>query len=79
MLLDVISINGNNVTLNTTGKNVPPGKSVAVLDTGATDGSMPKFIVDAIYSQMPGAVFNASSKEWIIPCNSTADVRFVFG
>ena len=79
MLLDSVSVNGQNVSLNSSTQGVPQGKSVAVLDTGATDASIPKFLVDAIFSQMPEAVFNETSKQWIIPCNSTADVRFIFG
>lgn len=82
MLLDSVSVNGKNVTLSSgtgTDEGVPEGSAVAVLDTGATDGSIPKVLADAIYSGMEGAVFNETSKQWIVPCNSTADVRFVFG
>lgn len=79
VLLDSFSVNGKEIPLNSSVAGMPSGKSLAQLDTGATDAAIPPFMVTAIYSSMPGAIFSEADDFWIVPCNSTADVRFTFG
>lgn len=79
ILLDSITVNGEKVALNSSTDGVPKGKSITVLDTGATQAQVPRFIVDAIYSSFPDAVYSEESDLWAVPCNASADVRFTFG
>lgn len=78
-LLDGVTVNGHSVTLNSSINGIPNGKALALLDSGSTLASVPKFISDAIYSGMPNAVWDEPDNLWFVPCNATADVRFVFG
>lgn len=79
VLMDGVSVNGKNIPLSSSLKGVPKGKSVTLLDTGATQARLPKTIVHTIYGSMPNAIFDKLHGYWIVPCNSTSDVRFTFG
>ncbi|KAI0697717.1 acid protease [Cerioporus squamosus] len=82
LVLDEMRIDGNAFTFNKSSvSGVPQGKVVAALDTGFSLPPLPPAAVDAIYSKIPGAVFWTSPiiNSWIIPCNSSTDLSFVFG
>ncbi|CAE6357755.1 unnamed protein product [Rhizoctonia solani] len=84
VLLDGMSVNGSPVQLNSTfeGDNEadpPEGKSLALLDTGASLGLLPKWAVDAIYGHIPGSVYVQSDDLWIVPCLGEATVTFTIG
>lgn len=79
VIVEGISINGTKLALNSSSKGVPKGQAVAVLDTGATNALVPKYISDFIYGSIPGAIFSEQTNVWAVPCTSTADVRLVFG
>ncbi|KAL1945700.1 hypothetical protein VTO73DRAFT_1702 [Trametes versicolor] len=67
---------------------VPEGKVAAVFDSGFTTSAFPKELIDAIYGSIPGAVrYNGSILDtdngagldnWIVPCNASANISFVF-
>lgn len=78
-LLDSLSVNGKDIPLNSSISGIPNGKSLASLDTGFTTSPVPPFMMNAIYSSMPGAIFSKAYDQWVVPCNSTADVRFTLG
>ncbi|ETW82863.1 aspartic peptidase [Heterobasidion irregulare TC 32-1] len=79
VIVEGISINGTKLALNSSSKGVPKGQAVAVLDTGATNALVPKYISDFIYGSIPGAIFSEQTNIWAVPCTSTADVRLVLG
>lgn len=88
--MDGMNINGKPFTSwNKSGiAGVPDGKVAAVFDSGFTMSSFPKEVVDAIYGSIPGAVkYNGSIFDtentagfdnWIVPCNASANISFVF-
>ncbi|EAU80448.2 hypothetical protein CC1G_12113 [Coprinopsis cinerea okayama7 len=80
-LLEGISVDGENLTLRSTIRNVPEGHLVALLDTGDPTASMSFDLVDEIYSRVPGAVLyeDGFQRLWILPCNTTTSVAFHFG
>ncbi|CAE6459120.1 unnamed protein product [Rhizoctonia solani] len=84
VLLDGMSVNNSTVHLNSTfeGDNAadpPEGKSLALLDTGASLGLLPKWAVDTIYGHIPGSVYLSEDGLWIVPCMGEAKVTFTIG
>ncbi|KAI0633847.1 acid protease [Trametes polyzona] len=87
--MDGMNINGQRFTgFNTSAvKKVPEGKVAAVLDSGFSMSAFPKELIDAIYGSIPGAVKypslipgteNSGDNNWIVPCNASANISFVF-
>ncbi|KAI0349533.1 acid protease [Trametes cingulata] len=80
VVMDAMLINGQPFAFDPSGvQGVPSGKLVASLDTGASFALMPAAAVNAIYSNIPGAAFDQKSNGWLVPCDATASVSFVFG
>ena len=83
--LEGMHVNGKPIAFNNSiVSGVPSGTLLAVLDSGFSFPPLPTALVDAIYSQIPGAVVYNSSigafDGWIVPCNFTPiDVSFTFG
>ncbi|KAL1945699.1 hypothetical protein VTO73DRAFT_1701 [Trametes versicolor] len=88
--MDAMNINGQPFTGWNKSKVavVPDGKVAAVFDSGFTMSSFPREVVDAIYGSIPGAVkynssilstpWEAGMDNWIVPCNASANISFVF-
>lgn len=77
ILLDGISVDGTNITFPpSTVPGTPSGKAVAIMDTGTPTALIPELLVNAIYSQIPGARLEAlkGSNVWTVPCNTTSIV-----
>ncbi|KAJ7085277.1 aspartic peptidase domain-containing protein [Mycena epipterygia] len=77
ILLDGISVDGTNITFPpSTVPGTPRGKAVAIMDTGTPTALLPELLVNAIYSQIPGARLEAlkGSNVWTVPCNTTSIV-----
>ncbi|OJT08816.1 hypothetical protein TRAPUB_322 [Trametes pubescens] len=80
VVLDAMNINGRPFAFDaSTFQGVPQGKVVALLDTGFSLPPIPAAAVDALYSSIEGAAFDSNSGLWIVPCNSSASLSFVFG
>ncbi|CAE6414696.1 hypothetical protein ACGC1H_007072 [Rhizoctonia solani] len=84
VLLDGMSVDNSTVQLNSTfeGDNAadpPEGKSLALLDTGASLGLLPKWAVDAIYGHIPGSIYLTKDAVWVVPCMGEAKVSFTIG
>ncbi|KDQ59305.1 hypothetical protein JAAARDRAFT_192815 [Jaapia argillacea MUCL 33604] len=58
---------------------VSAGQTIAVLDSGTSTGLVPRFYADAMFKDLPGAVFNDSINRYLLPCDSKVNVSFVFG
>ncbi|KAJ7648195.1 aspartic peptidase domain-containing protein [Mycena polygramma] len=83
VLLDGISVEGaEDVILPASNVDgTPPGKLVAVLDTGTPTALFPKQLLDAIYSRIPGAslINDHGQTVWSIPCNTTTSASVLIG
>lgn len=84
VLVDAMTVDNYSVPLNSSfeGDNAsepPAGKSVALLDTGASLGLIPQWAVNAIYSTIPGSVYSAEDDLWVVPCMAEAYVSFTIG
>ena len=80
IVMDAMNVNGKPFAFDKSRiVGTPAGKTVAALDTGFSFPPLPPKAVDAIYSTIPGAVFNPASKLWIVPCNATTSLLFTFG
>lgn len=83
--VDDMHVDGRQVPFNQSHiQDVPEGKIIAALDTGYSLPALPSGAVDAIYSNIPGAVLYNTTDEglrgWIIPCNGTElpELSFTF-
>ncbi|OJT05040.1 Vacuolar aspartic protease [Trametes pubescens] len=80
VVLDEMRINGEAFSFNKSSvPGVPEGKVAAVLDSGFSLPPLPPAAVDAIYKSVPGAVFSQTAGAYVIPCNSSTMLSFVFG
>lgn len=81
VLLDGLYVDQVPVELNSAINEVPAGKLQTLLDSGDPTATVPIAFMDAIYSKIPGAVqyTDGATHLWMLPCNTTTDVEFVFG
>jgi len=75
----IIGPDGNTITLDSIVPSVPDGQLVAVLDSGFTLTQVPRYVSDAIYGRVPGAVFSENDQFWTVPCDSLIHISFKFG
>lgn len=75
----IIGPDGNTITLKSIAPSAPDGQLVAVIDTGYTLTQVPRYVSDAVYGRVPGAVFDEKSQFWTVPCDSLINVSFKFG
>ncbi|KAI0373545.1 acid protease [Pilatotrama ljubarskyi] len=88
VVMDGAKINGQPFSFNKSSVDgVPDGKVAAVFDSGFTYSQFPKALIDAIYGSIPGAVpysglipgmDNGAGNNWIVPCNASANISFIF-
>ena len=80
VVMDAMKINGQAFSFNSSVvSGLPSGSTVAVLDSGSSFPGLPPAAVDAIYGSVPGALFDETSQNWFLPCNSSTNLAFVFG
>lgn len=80
VVMDEMKINGEKFSFNQSSvPGVPEGKVAAVMDSGFSLPPLPPAAVDAIYKSVPGAVFSQTAGGYVIPCNSSTMLSFVFG
>lgn len=76
--VDGMSINGQNIPFGQSSTpTTPPGKLVAMVDTGTTDVLLSKELADAIHANILGAV--PVGDVWFVPCAGAANITFVIG
>lgn len=79
IVMDAMLVNGKSFAFNKSRiSGVPSGKVVAALDTGYSFPPIPGAAVDAIYSTIPGALFDPYSSFWLVPCDASTNLTFVF-
>ncbi|KAJ7727420.1 aspartic peptidase domain-containing protein [Mycena maculata] len=77
--IDGISL--DNVSIAVTPSTVagtPPGKIVALMDTGTPTASFPADFIDRLFSAIPGSV-QAADGSWTIPCDTTSILSVEIG
>ncbi|KAG8707320.1 hypothetical protein FRC09_001890, partial [Ceratobasidium sp. 395] len=84
VLIDSMTVGASSIPLNSTvkgdvGATPPTGKSVALLDTGASFAEIPRWAVDAIYGSISGSAYRAQDNLWLVPCMGEVDVEMVIG
>ncbi|KAJ7098351.1 aspartic peptidase domain-containing protein [Mycena epipterygia] len=90
VILDALLVGGKKIKWESTMAVAPAGKNIVHLDTGTTNIMLPGYVVNAIYSSIPGAVFSPDSfipqtkfstnyDVWVVPCNATVEVVATFG
>ena len=80
VVIDAMSVNGQNFAFNQSRiDGVPKGSIVAALDTGFSFPPLPPAAVDAIYGSISGAIYDQYSQVWLVPCNGSTNLTFVFG
>ncbi|KAJ6581931.1 aspartic peptidase domain-containing protein [Mycena capillaripes] len=84
MLMDGISVDGVDIPVPPSlVSGTPAGKLVMILDTGTPTTTMPKQLLDAVFSQIPGSVFGlidaVGAQLWTVPCNTTTIVSVQIG
>ena len=78
--MDGMLINGESFSFNQSDiPGAPDGHIVAALDSGSSFPGLPPAAVDAIYSSIPGAIYHTNVGAWLIPCDASTNVTFVFG
>ena len=80
IVMDAMKVNGQAFSFNKSRiSGTPSGKIVAALDTGFSFPPLPAAAVDAIYSTIPGALFDSVAQLWIVPCDAGTNLTFTFG
>ncbi|KAH9917043.1 aspartic peptidase domain-containing protein [Fomitopsis serialis] len=82
--MDGINVNGQFFTGHSEGAigvTAEPGKdqTTIILDTGTSFATAPRYYVDAMYKDVPGAEFNESIGSYTLPCDTKLNVSMVFG
>ncbi|KAI1783139.1 acid protease [Ganoderma leucocontextum] len=78
--MDGMLIDGQSFAFNQSRiEGVPTGRIAAALDTGSSFPALPPAAVDAIYGSVPGAVYDNITEVWLVPCDRSPNVTFVFG
>ncbi|KAI0315896.1 aspartic peptidase A1 [Amylostereum chailletii] len=75
----VIGPDGEAIKIESIVPRVPDEKLVAVVDSGFTFSQVPRDMTDAIYGRVQGAVYDAESELWQIPCDQELNITFKFG
>jgi len=80
VLVDAIIVNQTTTTVPTTDiVGAPSNKAVALMDSGSSYTYAPKYVTDAIYSNVPGASFDSSIGYWRVPCSTEIDIALQIG
>ena len=80
-LLEGITVGGTPLNLSSQFRDAPEGRLVSFFDTGVSYTDVPSNVRNQLYSLIPGAVTFTVPEErlWILPCNTTTIVEFIFG
>jgi hypothetical protein len=74
-----VIVNNTILVPTSTVAGAPINKAVALIDSGASYSYVSKEVCDALYSNIPGATFDASSGFWMLPCGAEVDMAFQIG
>lgn len=70
--VDAITVNGKMVALKSSVQDAPVSKAIALLDTGTSKAIVPRYVLDAMYSEIPNAWWSDDLAAWVVPCLTNA-------
>lgn len=74
VLVDSILIGSNQVPVTTSVADAPGNKAVACLDSGTSYSYVSADVCKAIYGGVPGAKYDSSTGQWLLPCDAEIDM-----
>jgi hypothetical protein len=74
VLVESFIVHGKTVPVTSMVTGAPTDTAVALLDSGSSYSYAPKYVCDAIYSQVAGARFDSALGQWIVPCGTEIDM-----
>jgi hypothetical protein len=75
----IIGPDGQIINIKSIAPQAPDGTLVAVLDSGFSLPQVPRPVSDAIYGRVQGAVYDATSELWTLPCDQYLPLSFNIG
>ncbi|KDQ64498.1 hypothetical protein JAAARDRAFT_28127 [Jaapia argillacea MUCL 33604] len=79
VLLDGIIMGGTTIPVTSTIPGAPSGKAVVLLDSGTSYTYASTDVCQAIYGSVPGAQFDTSLGQWVVPCSAEIDIAIQIG
>ncbi|KAI0693590.1 aspartic peptidase domain-containing protein [Cytidiella melzeri] len=79
VLVDALIVGSKTVPVSTVVTGAPAGKAVVLLDSGTSFTYAPEAVCTAIYGAVPGASYDSSIGQWIVPCDVEIDIALQFG
>lgn len=74
VLVDSLLIGTNQVAVSTNVTSAPGNKAVACLDSGTSYSYAPPEVCQQIYGNVPGASYDSSLQQWVVPCDAEIDM-----
>ncbi|KAG8854725.1 hypothetical protein FRB96_007410 [Tulasnella sp. 330] len=75
----ILGPDGQVIALESQVPGAPNGTVVVTFDSGDTLPQVLPELASAIYSTVPGSIWNASLNQWTVPCTHELNLTFVFG
>jgi len=79
VLIDAVIVNDTITVPTSSVAGAPSNKAVALIDSGCSYSYVSKEICDALYSNIPGAMFDTPSGYWTVPCDAEVDMALQIG
>jgi saccharopepsin len=79
VLLEALIVNQTITSMSTNVTNAPSNRAVALLDSGTSYSYASVDFCNAIYGGVPGARYDSSLLQWVVPCNAEIDMALQFG
>ncbi|CAL1700518.1 unnamed protein product [Somion occarium] len=74
VLLDAVLVGTGAVAVSSDIDGVPTGKAVALVDSGTSYTYASVDVCNAIYGSIPGAKYDESLGQWVVPCDAEVNV-----
>ncbi|EPS95500.1 hypothetical protein FOMPIDRAFT_1025795 [Fomitopsis schrenkii] len=74
---DGVVVNGKHHAAHTV-STASGKKSLAMIDTGTTVGTIPRDVLDFMYKDLPGAKWSEDDSTYQVPCNTKVNISLVF-
>ncbi|KAI0081845.1 acid protease [Panus rudis PR-1116 ss-1] len=74
VLLEAVLIGTQTISVSSSIPGVPAGNAVALIDSGTSYTYATPDVCQAIYGNIPGAKYDSSLGQWIVPCDAEVDV-----
>ncbi|KAH9915321.1 aspartic peptidase domain-containing protein [Fomitopsis serialis] len=75
---DGVLVNGKHYSAHTTPTKAG-NRSIALIDTGTSVGTLPRAVIDFMYKDISGAKWSEEDNTYKLPCQSKVNISLVFG